>query len=272
MRPFVFSFLSLVSLSFFYSFVLVQDEIGKASYYADSLHGRKTASGEPYDKNAFTCAHKTLPFGTKIRVTRLDNQKSVVVRVNDRGPFVEGYITDISRAAAESIGLIRDGVTRVKIEIVEKPDGARPGASVESSVKLVTGASESSVSPNPKPAQYSTDPQPASNITALENDPAQGKIPKELYSIDVQRSRKEGFGVQVSTLYDAANVIPMVRKLQQEWPKLVLVSVESDETYHKNTYRIILGPFPDSKAATLQQKAAAKKGYKGCFVVNLGEM
>ncbi len=272
MRPFVFTLLSLVSLSVFYSFALVQDEIGKASYYADSLHGRKTASGEPYDKNAFTCAHKTLAFGTKIRVTRLDNQKSVVVRVNDRGPFVEGYITDISRAAAESIGLIRDGVTRVKIEIVEKPDGARPGANVESSVKLLTGAPESGESSNLKPAQHSTDPQPASNKNANENDPTEAKLPKELYSIDVQRSRKEGFGVQVSTLYDAGNVLPTVKKLQQEWPKLVLVSVESDETYHKNTYRILLGPFPDSKAASIQQKVAAKKGYKGCFVVNLEDM
>lgn len=273
MRPFVFTFLSLVSISLFYSFALVQDEIGKASYYADSLHGRKTASGEPYDKNAFTCAHKTLPFGTKIRVTRLDNQKSVVVRVNDRGPFVEGYVTDISRAAAEAIGLIRDGVTRVKVEIVEKPDGARPGANVESSVKLVTGASEAGASSGPKPAQYSTDPQPASNKNGAAVDgPTPVKLPTELYSIDVQRSRKEGYGVQVSTLYDASNVLPTVKKLQQEWPKLVLVSVESDETYHKNTYRIILGPFPDSKAAALQQKAAAKKGYKGCFVVDLGGM
>ncbi|MCC7464926.1 MAG: septal ring lytic transglycosylase RlpA family protein [Saprospiraceae bacterium] len=272
MRPFIFTLLTLVSLSVMSAFALIQDEIGKASYYADSLHGRKTASGEPYDKNAFTCAHKTLAFGTKIRVTRLDNQKSVVVRVNDRGPFVEGYVTDISRAAAESIGLIREGVTRVKIEIVEKPDGVRPGANVENSVKLVTGSAETSVSTDPKPAQYSTDPQPASTKNAVADGPTPVKLPKELYSIDVQRSRKEGFGVQISTLYDAANVIPTVKKLQQEWPKLVLVSVESDETYHKNTYRILLGPFPDSKAASIQQKAAVKKGYKGCFVVNLEDM
>lgn len=64
----------------------------------------------------------------------------------------------------------------------------------------------------------------------------------------------------------------MVKKLQQEWPKQVLVNVEEDESYNKTTYRLIIGPFRDTKTATIQQKAAAKKGYKGCFVVNLGDM
>lgn len=92
-------------------------EVGNAVYYADYLHGKKTASGELYDKNAFTCAHKTLAYGTILKVTRLDNGKSVNVRVNDRGPFGEGLVVDISRAAASQIGLLRDGKTRVSIEM-----------------------------------------------------------------------------------------------------------------------------------------------------------
>lgn len=88
---------------------------GEASYYADKFHGRKTASGEIYNKADFTAAHRTLPFGTKIKVINLENGKSVIVRINDRGPFKHGRIIDLSRAAAEKIDLIRLGVTQVEI-------------------------------------------------------------------------------------------------------------------------------------------------------------
>lgn len=93
-------------------------EKGEASYYADKFHGRPTASGEKYNKKAFTAAHKTLPFGTKVRVTNLNNNKSVDVIINDRGPFKAGRIIDLSRAAAEKIGLINDGVAKVTVEVL----------------------------------------------------------------------------------------------------------------------------------------------------------
>ncbi len=98
-----------------------QEEYGKATFYANSLHGRRTASGEPYDRNELTCAHKTFPFGTRLRITRMDNNKSVIVRVNDRGPFIEGYVVDLSRRAAENIGMIDQGVVRVKVERADEP-------------------------------------------------------------------------------------------------------------------------------------------------------
>ncbi|MBK8558238.1 MAG: septal ring lytic transglycosylase RlpA family protein [Lewinellaceae bacterium] len=94
------------------------EEIGKAAYYADKFDGRLTASGKPYDKNAMTCAHKTHPFGTQLRVTRLDDNQSVVVTVTDRGPYNDGFIIDLSRKAAEAIDMIRMGVVRVKVEPV----------------------------------------------------------------------------------------------------------------------------------------------------------
>ena len=93
-------------------------ETGKAAYYADKLRGRPTASGELYDKNAFTTAHKTLPFGTIIKVTNLSNNKTVTVKVNDRGPFQPGKMLDISRAAAEQIDLIKQGVAEVQLEVL----------------------------------------------------------------------------------------------------------------------------------------------------------
>jgi len=93
---------------------------GRASYYADSLAGNPTASGEPYDPSAFTAAHRSLPFGTVVRVVREDTGASVVVRVNDRGPFGDRRrILDLSRAAAEQIDMIRAGVVSVRAEVLE---------------------------------------------------------------------------------------------------------------------------------------------------------
>jgi rare lipoprotein A len=92
--------------------------IGRASYYAAKFHGRRTASGEKYNSKLMTAAHPTLPFGTQIKVTNLRNKKSVVVRVNDRGPHVRGRIVDLSRAAAQLIGITRTGIARVKLEIL----------------------------------------------------------------------------------------------------------------------------------------------------------
>ncbi len=95
-------------------------EIGLASYYGEEWHGGPTASGEKFDMNALTAAHKTLPFGTKVKVTNIENGKSVQVRVNDRGPFVEGRIIDLSYAAAKKIGMIKTGVVKVKVEVIKK--------------------------------------------------------------------------------------------------------------------------------------------------------
>lgn len=90
-----------------------------ASYYGDDFHGRKTASGEVFDQWKLTCAHRDLPFGTRLKVTNLQNKKSVLVRVNDRGPWVSGRLIDLSYAAAKKIDMIKKGVVKVKIEIVK---------------------------------------------------------------------------------------------------------------------------------------------------------
>lgn len=92
---------------------------GKASYYADSLAGNATASGEPYDPEKLTAAHRELPFGTRVRVARVDDDRAVVVRINDRGPFGnKKRIIDVSRAAAEELGMIRAGVVDVRVEVL----------------------------------------------------------------------------------------------------------------------------------------------------------
>ena len=93
---------------------------GSASYYSDALAGRSTASGAPYEPSAFTAAHRSLPFGTVLRVTRVEGGQSVLVRVTDRGPYgPRGRIVDLSRVAAERLGMLRVGVAKVKVEVLE---------------------------------------------------------------------------------------------------------------------------------------------------------
>lgn len=95
-----------------------QVQTGIASYYHDSLHGNRTASGQIYDKRKMSAAHKTLPLGSQVRVTDTRTGKSIVVRVNDRGPFVKGRIIDLSRQAAKELGIVRRGVTPVRVEVL----------------------------------------------------------------------------------------------------------------------------------------------------------
>ncbi|MFV3367802.1 septal ring lytic transglycosylase RlpA family protein [Pseudomonas sp. NY15435] len=89
---------------------------GTASYYGKAHHGKRTASGERFNQNALTAAHRTLPFGTRVKVTNLDNGRSVVVRINDRGPFGRGRIIDVSKAAAEQLNMLRSGTAPVRLE------------------------------------------------------------------------------------------------------------------------------------------------------------
>jgi rare lipoprotein A len=102
--------------------VVGDEQTGDASYYADKFIGRTTASGERYDPDELTAAHPSLPFGTRVRVTRLDGGQRVVVRINDRGPFVRGRIIDLSHAAARRLDMVREGVVPVTIEVVNSPD------------------------------------------------------------------------------------------------------------------------------------------------------
>ena len=99
---------------------------GRVSLYGSDFAGKPTASGEPFDPDALTMAHRTLPFGTRVRVTNLENQRSVVVTVNDRGPFVAGRIADLSLGAAKQIGMVADGVVDAVLEILRRGGAGKP--------------------------------------------------------------------------------------------------------------------------------------------------
>ncbi len=96
-------------------------EQGEASWYGPGFHGNQTASGEVYDMEAMTAAHRQLPFGTRVQVDNLDNGRSAVVRINDRGPFAHGRIIDLSKAAAREVGMLGTGIAEVRLRVLEAP-------------------------------------------------------------------------------------------------------------------------------------------------------
>lgn len=120
-------FLLLLALPLFFSVPqaegrspgpMFQIATGKATFYSDAFHGKKTANGERYDKHAFTAAHRSLPLGTIVRVTNLSNGRNLLVRINDRGPFKKKLILDVSKAAAHRLNMVRRGVIPVQVEVV----------------------------------------------------------------------------------------------------------------------------------------------------------
>lgn len=114
--------LFLPGASFFFlhpSLLKAQTQTGKASYYAKKFEGRRTASGERLSGDSLTCAHRTYPFGTRLRVTNLSNGKVVIVRVIDRGPFAHGRIIDLSRRAAKELGMMMQGVATVRVDVLD---------------------------------------------------------------------------------------------------------------------------------------------------------
>jgi rare lipoprotein A len=101
----------------------IHTQIGIASWYGTNWHGKKTASSKPFNMHGYTAAHKSLPLGTVAKVTNLENGKGVIVKIIDRGPYKKGRIIDLSHAAAKSIGILKDGTTKVKVEVIAMPRG-----------------------------------------------------------------------------------------------------------------------------------------------------
>lgn len=182
---------------------IAQVQTGKASFYADKFEGTITSSGEKYRHNKLTAAHKTLPFGTKVRVTNLANDKSVEVVINDRGPYVDGRIIDLSRAAAEALGFENYGLADVKLEITDPGDG-----------------------------KVSEMGRTINQVTVDE---------KEFYEFEVSRSRPKGFGVQVGTYEELVNLMRLADNLKNSYKKEVTVQVKIINGI--KYYGLILGHF-----------------------------
>jgi len=189
---------------------MAQTQSGKASYYADKFEGRTTASGEKYKHSKATAAHKTLPFGTKVRVTNTANNKSVEVVINDRGPYVDGRIIDLSKSAAEQLDFINLGLADVKIEVIDAGDGKGKTQSV-----------------------------PIDRVSVDE---------KEFYDLSISRLKPKGFGVQIGTYQELVNLMRLSENLKQSYKKKIAVQVKILNGI--KYYSLIVGQFPNRSKAS----------------------
>lgn len=261
----------------------VAQEFGEASIFADNFQGKKTASGELYDMNKLTAAHKSFPFGTKLKITRLDNKQSVIVRVNDRGPYIKGRVVELSRKAAREIGLT-EGEVKVRIELVEKansnedirppkpapvveiPDAKNDFASKGDDKKKKTATPKKETKPTATPKEYTTTPENTKAAAKeVPTETAKNFAPGELYKINLLKPEREGYGLQVAVMKDVDNAMRKVAELQKDFFKNVLMMSD------KSGYKIILGPFPDVATAESYKKSAKKKKMQG-FIINLKTM
>jgi rare lipoprotein A len=200
-------------------YTLAQVQTGKASYYADKFEGHLTASGEKYRHAKLTAAHKTLPFGTRVRVTHLGNHRTVEVVINDRGPYVEGRVIDLSKSAAEALGFINDGLAEVKIEVIDAGDGKGGGQVV------------------------------AIDHVSIDE--------REFYSFNAQRVSPAGFGVQIGTYQELVNLIRLAENLKTSYQKKVTVQVKVVNGV--KYYGLILGQFPSREKASSFRDQVKKK-------------
>ena len=206
-------------------------QYGKASFYADKFQGKTTASGDKYDHNKMTAAHLSLPFGTKVKVTNLSNEKSVLVKINDRGPFIEGRIIDVSKIAAQQLDFIPLGIVEVKVEVVEQ----------------------------------GSDPETTENIEAGENKP----ISKEFYEMQASRIHPTGFGVQIGSYKELANLMRISNDLKGSYQKEVTIQVVVINKV--KVYRIIVGLLNSRKEAEHLENRL-RKDFPDCFIVDFGKL
>jgi rare lipoprotein A len=217
MRPiffcFVFHFIAFATPA------LAQIQSGKASFYADKFEGSPTASGEKYKHSKLTAAHKSLPFGTKIKVTNTANKKSVEVVVNDRGPWVENRVVDLSKSAAEKLDFVNQGIADVEIEVLDPGDGKQ------------------------------SDPAKTIDHVTVEE--------KEFYDFEIARLKPKGFGVQIGTYQELVNLMRLSENLKNSYKKQVTVQVKVLNGI--KYYGIILGQFSSRTKAEQFRAGLLKK-------------
>lgn len=234
------------------------DEEGIASWYGKKFHGRRTANGERYNMHAMTAAHKTLPMPSVVRVTNLENGRSLELRVNDRGPFIEGRIIDVSRRAAELLGFRRQGVAEVRVEfLIEEtmvlwrsngmmaevpPTTPEPAAFTAATAAVPVPIPE----PTPEPTPTAAAPEPA--VLTASASPA---VPGEAWYI------------QAGAFADYPNAETARARLSSIGP--VHIRTVSNGAY--DLYRVRLGPVPAGSHAEEMLVAVERAGYPGSHIV-----
>ncbi|MBK7338862.1 MAG: septal ring lytic transglycosylase RlpA family protein [Saprospirales bacterium] len=275
-------------------------EYGQAIYYADYFHGKRTASGETYDKYGLTCAHKVHPFGTQLKVTRMDNFKSVIVRVNDRGPYNPGCVVDVSWAAADQIGLLLDGKVEVKVEVagysgrVIPQSYSAPNTVASASTPSSASAKGFSLPLPPQPVTFnnafpetttyqaaktpvtSSVPQAynQSNVPTSYNSfsaPVNPAAPSNSAGVASMPAGQQGYSIQVGSYTFLPNAERQAKMIADKGVQQVYIK-ESRKPDGTMLYKILVRVFGDRTEASNYVPQLKSKYELAGYVVNLANM
>lgn len=243
---------TLLRITFLTCFVLFgyiafaqQAEYGIATRYSDQLQNAPTANGQRYDMNKLTAAHKTMPFGTSVKVTRMDNRKSVVVRINDRGPYVKGHVVDISGRAAKELGIAEGEEVKVKIVAVKSGTSSQTVTKTTSTKKAT-------------PVAKAPTKKTATRSLAVSKD-----------EVRILKKGDKGYGVQVGYYASEANAMKYIENLKKQWFKNISLNI--DDSSGSRRYKVILGDYDNQASAESYLANLKKKDIDG-FVVNMAKL
>ncbi len=246
--------------------IMEYSEIGTASWYGNKFHGHKTSNGEVYNVFAMTAAHKTLPLPSYVRVTNLDNNSSAIVRVNDRGPFHQGRVIDLSYAAAYKLGIYPGGTGRVKVELVASP-------AMINQTTLATGASsdsefqEQTLSPDQHQSeQFVEEPYTPEATVAVAPTPTPIVRPRPATQPSVtpvvdQSPSRQGCYIQLIASSDQTKVQRLGNEIRQQ------LSVSTKVEAVNGLFRLVAGPFNGDEAASALQSLREGQ-YPGAYFTN----
>ncbi|OJJ23476.1 hypothetical protein BKI52_03685 [marine bacterium AO1-C] len=219
---------------------------GIASYYIDRFDGRQTASGEIFDNQDLVGSHKKLPFNSMVKVTNLANNRSVIVRINDRGPYAHGRIIDVSKAAARKIGLLSTGTAKVLIESV----GSNGNVTVTETPKIT-----------PKPIAKVVS-NPAKNISRASSD-KDYKVGNTYDRFGTSQTPR-GYGIQVGYFAQLGSTKKYCREVKSATNiDQIFIQVGWDNQKQRKIYRVLVGTFATKNTSALTMRQIKEAGYKG---------
>lgn len=247
-------------------------ESGTASYYGVGFHGRPTASGEIYNQYRLTAAHRTLPLGTVVKVTNPQNNKSVFVKINDRGPYIKGRILDVSTKAAELLGFRNKGTAYVNIEVINEEETPKDLEAASKDIALLNGInnkdnsnSSSSMLEEDDTTEDTSgnDSLPMQAIPANDNAAIQNRSPYYVIT-HADKSRTGFYGLQLGLFSDISAISCLMEELQAKYNQHAVV--QKIQTDGKTVYKLMVGKF-QNRAYADAMKATLAGQYKDASVV-----
>ncbi len=251
-------------------------EEGIASWYGPGFNGKRTANGEVYDMNALTAAHKTLPIPSVVQVTNLENGRTIKLRINDRGPFVEGRIIDLSKRAAQLLDVERAGIARVRVELVPEDSltlrnialdaGGQPTLSEMPGViasPRVAVVSEALAPPSVLSAPLSSAPAPPTAIASTALPPPVTPQPIGTTGIATASAIESGVFIQAGAFADVSNA----RRLEAQLSSMGEVSVAMADIEGSVFHRVRIGPLANRSAAERLLSDMLDQGFEGARIV-----